>query len=153
MLTTSTNNEMPPGEDQRPTEDILTEENIFEILSAIMVGTQGVPEGTSEEVLRRLEGREIDTQAQLEAAINQVIIEAYEEAQTIVDTMVNDPALAGHGRLAFGYTVLESGAMQFAGTTPTTPITTVGESVVLRGGAGVTVDIEKYFRCWWSSFW
>jgi hypothetical protein len=115
------------------------------MLSAIMVGTQGVPEGTSAEVLRRLEGRQIDTQAQLEAAVNQVITEAYEEAQTIVDTMVNDPeALADMedpGPLVT--TVLESGAMQFAGTTPTTPITTVGESVVLRGGAGVTVDIEK----------
>ena len=32
--------------------------------------------------------------------------------------------------------------MQFAGATPTTPITTVGDRTVIRGGAGVTINIE-----------
>jgi len=155
MAVRGENTEIPPGEIPGPTIPgdggiringrFVTNDDIFDMLSAIMVGTQGVPEGTSEEVLRRLEGRQIDTQAQLEAAVNQVITEAYEEAQTIVDTMVDNPeALADMedpGPLIT--TVLESGAMQFAGTTPTTPITTVGDRVVLRGGAGVTIDIKK----------
>ena len=50
---TSFDDEVPPGDDQRPTEDILTEENVFEMLMAIMAGTQGVPEGTTAEVSRR----------------------------------------------------------------------------------------------------
>ena len=155
MAVRGENTEIPPGEIPGPTIPgdggiringrFVTNDDIFDMLSAIMVGTQGVPEGTSEEVLRRLEGRQIDTQAQLEAAVNQVITEAYEEAQTIVDTMVDNPeALADMedpGPLVT--TVLKSGAMQFAGTTPTTPITTVGDRVVLRGGAGVTIDIKK----------
>ena len=37
---------------------------------------------------------------------------------------------------------IEQGGMQFAGATPTTPITTVGDRTVIRGGAGVTINIE-----------
>ncbi len=125
---------------------LVSNDDIFEMLSAIMIGTQGVPEGTSAEVLRQLEGSSISTEQQLEAAVRQVVTEAYEEAQSIVDTMVNDPeALADMedpGLLVT--TVLESGAMQFAGATPTTPITTTGGGeLVIRGGAGVTVDIKQ----------
>ena len=83
--------ELPPDDDQRPTEDILTEENVFEMLAAIMVGTQGVPEGTTSEVLARLQGRGITTQEQLNAAIEQIVTESFDRAQEIVDTMVDSP--------------------------------------------------------------
>ena len=155
-MLTGGNTEIPPGEIPGPTIPgdgeirvngrLVTNDDIFDMLSAIMVGTQGVPEGTSEEVLRLLEGRQIDTQAQLEAAVNQVIANAYEEAQGIVDIMVDNPeALADiedPGPLVTA--VLENSAMQFAGVTPTTPITTAaGGEVVIQGGAGVTVDVGQ----------
>lgn len=75
-----------------------------------------------------------------------VVEQAYNEAQTIVDTMVDNPeALADMedpGPLVTS--ILESSAQSFAGTTPTTPITTAaGNQLVIRGGAGVTVDIEQ----------
>ena len=91
MAANDDNTEIPPSDDQRPTEDILTEENVFEMLTAIMVGTQGVPEGTSAEVLARLQGRGITTQEQLNAAIEQIVIESFDRAQEIVDTMVDSP--------------------------------------------------------------
>ena len=137
--------EIPPEDDIGPTEDLLSEDNIFQILYDSIIGEQGVPEGTSAEVLSMLEGRPINSQAQLEAAVNQIVAEAYEEAQSIVDTMVDNPEalsdMENPGLLVT--TVLESGAMQFAGATPTTPITTVGNRTVIRGGAGVTIDIGQ----------
>ena len=75
-----------------------------------------------------------------------VVEQAYNEAQTIVDTMVDNPAaladMEDPGPLVTS--ILESSAQSFAGTTPTTPITTAaGNQLVIRGGAGVTVDIEQ----------
>jgi hypothetical protein len=145
---TSFDNEMPPGDDQRPTEDILTEENVFEMLMAIMAGTQGVPEGTTEEVLRRLQGREITTQDQLDAAIRQVVTESFDRAQEIVDTMVDNPEeladMEDPGELTKLF--IEQGGMQFAGAAATSPITTVGDRQVIRGGAGVTINIEDILQ-------
>ena len=93
--TSSFRDEIPPGDDERPS-DLLTEENIFEMLTAIMVGTQGIPEGTPAEVLAQLEGREYDSQAQLDAAVRQIVNESFDKAQEIVDTMVDNPeALEG----------------------------------------------------------
>ena len=95
---TSFDNEMPPGDDQRPTEDILTEENVFEMLTPIMVGTQE-SSGPTSEVLARLQGRGITTQEQLDAAITQIVTDSFDRAQEIVDTMVDNPEeLAIHGR-------------------------------------------------------
>ncbi len=141
---TSFDNEMPPGDDQRPTEDILTEENVFEMLMAIMAGTQGVPEGTTAEVLARLQGRGITTQEQLDAAITQIVTDSFDRAQEIVDTMVDNPEeladMEDPGELTKLF--IEQGGMQFAGATPTSPITTVSGRTVIRGGAGVTINIE-----------
>ena len=145
---TSFDNEMPPGDDQRPTEDILTEENVFEMLMAIMAGTQGVPEGTTEEVLRRLQGREITTQDQLDAAIRQVVTESFDRAQEIVDTMVDNPEeladMEDPGELTKLF--IEQGGMQFAGAAATSPITTINDDMVIRGGAGVTIDIGQILQ-------
>ena len=141
---TSFDDEVPPGDDERPTEDILTEENVFEMLMAIMAGTQGVPEGTTAEVLARLQGRGITTQEQLDAAITQIVTDSFDRAQEIVDTMVDNPEeladMEDPGELTKLF--IEQGGMQFAGATPTTPITTVGDRTVIRGGAGVTINIE-----------
>lgn len=141
---TSFDDEVPPGDDERPTEDILTEENVFEMLMAIMAGTQGVPEGTTAEVLARLQGRGITTQEQLDAAITQIVTDSFDRAQEIVDTMVDNPEeladMEDPGALTKLF--IEQGGMQFAGATPTSPITTVSGRTVIRGGAGVTVNVS-----------
>ena len=154
MAANDDNTEIPPSDDQRPTNPdndvyvngrLVNTDDIFEMLAAIMVGTQGVPEGTSAEVLARLQGRGITTQEQLNAAIEQIVIESFDRAQEIVDTMVDSPEeladMEDPGELTKLF--IEQGGMQFAGTTPTTPITTVsgpsGETMVIRGGAGVTI--------------
>ena len=67
------------------------------------------------------------------------------EADRIIETMEGNPNWLQYlpspkGTKTTEY--LETAAMSFAGATPTTPITTVGnKQVVLRGGAGVTIDI------------
>ena len=145
---TSFDDEVPPGDDQRPTEDILTEENVFEMLMAIMAGTQGVPEGTTAEVLARLQGRGITTQEQLDAAITQIVTESFDRAQEIVDTMVDSPEeladMEDPGELTKLF--IEQGGMQFAGAAATSPITTVGDRTVIRGGAGVTINVEDILQ-------
>ena len=145
---TSFDDEVPPGDDQRPTEDILTEENVFEMLMAIMAGTQGVPEGTTAEVLARLQGRGITTQEQLDAAITQIVTDSFDRAQEIVDTMVDSPEeladMEDPGELTKLF--IEQGGMQFAGAAATSPITTVGDRTVIRGGAGVTINVEDILQ-------
>jgi len=137
--------EVPPDDDQRPTEDILTEENVFEMLAAIMGGTQGVPEGTTSEVLARLQGREITTQEQLNAAIQQIVTESFDRAQEIVNTMVDNPEeladMEDPGELTKLF--IEQGGMSFAGAAP--PVTPAGSSgpLVITGGGGVTGDFER----------
>lgn len=69
------------------------------------------------------------------------------EADRIIETLETNPAEltnipAPTGTKTSEY--VENGALTFAGSTPTTPIATVGNNqVVLRGGAGVTVDIKQ----------
>ena len=152
---TSFDDEVPPGDIPGPSIPgdgeirvngrLVTTDDVFEMLTAIMVGTQGVPEGTTSEVLARLQGREITTQDQLDAAIRQIVTESFDRAQEIVDTMVDNPEeladMEDPGELTKLF--IEQGGMQFAGATPTTPITTVGDRAVIRGGAGVTIDIGK----------
>ena len=75
----------------------VTTAEVFEMLTAIIVGTQGVPEGTPAEILAQLEGREYDSQAQLDAAVRQIVNESFDKAQEIVDIMVDNPeALEGN---------------------------------------------------------
>ena len=70
------------------------------------------------------------------------------EAEEIISALetnperLNDPVF---DRLSFPQTeqIITDSAFSFAGTTPTTPITTVGNRVVIRGGAGVTIDIKQ----------
>ena len=70
------------------------------------------------------------------------------EAEEVISALetnperLNDPVF---DRLSFPQTeqIITDSAFSFAGTTPTTPITTVGNRVVIRGGAGVTVDIGQ----------
>jgi predicted RNase H-like HicB family nuclease len=69
------------------------------------------------------------------------------EADRIIETMEDNPNGLQYlpsptGTKTSEY--VENGALTFAGSTPTTPIATVGNNkVVLRGGAGVTVDIKQ----------
>ena len=153
----SFDNEIPPGDDQRPTDPdndvyvngrLVNTDDVFEMLMAIMAGTQGVPEGTSAEVLARLQGRGITTQEQLDAAITQIVTESFDRAQEIVDTMVDNPEeladMEDPGALTKLF--IEQGGMQFAGATPTSPITTVSGRTVIRGGAGVTIDIGQILQ-------
>jgi len=153
----SFDNEIPPGDDQRPTDPdndvyvngrLVNTDDVFEMLMAIMAGTQGVPEGTSAEVLARLQGRGITTQEQLDAAITQIVTESFDRAQEIVDTMVDNPEeladMEDPGALTKLF--IEQGGMQFAGAAATSPITTVGDRTVIRGGAGVTINIEDILQ-------
>jgi hypothetical protein len=155
---TSFDDEVPPGDIPGPSIPgdgeirvngrLVTTDDVFEMLTAIMVGTQGVPEGTTEEVLRRLQGREITTQDQLDAAIRQIVTESFDRAQEIVDTMVDNPEeladMEDPGELTKLF--IEQGGMQFAGAAATSPITTVGDRQVIRGGAGVTINIEDILQ-------
>ena len=154
--TSSFRDEIPPGDEPSPSipgDDNdggvlvdgvrVTTGEVFEMLTAIIVGTQGVPEGTPAEVLAQLEGREYDSQAQLDAAVRQIVNESFDKAQEIVDTMVDNPeALEGmEDPGALTKVFIEQGGLQFAGAAATTPTTTVGGREVIRGGAGVTVNV------------
>ena len=69
------------------------------------------------------------------------------EADRIITTLETNPAELSNIPAPTGTKTseyVENGALTFAGATPTTPIATVGDKkVVLRGGTGVTVDIEQ----------
>ena len=72
------------------------------------------------------------------------------EADTIISTMINNPeGLADLSTPTGSLTseVISQAGMSFAGVTPTTPITTVsgprGDTIVIRGGAGVTITTEN----------
>jgi len=69
------------------------------------------------------------------------------EADRIISTLETNPAELSNIPAPTGTKTseyVENGALTFAGATPTTPIATVGDKkVVLRGGTGVTVDIEQ----------
>ena len=69
------------------------------------------------------------------------------EADRIITTLETNPAELANIPAPTGTRTseyVENGALTFAGVTPTTPIATVGDKqVVLRGGTGVTIDIEQ----------
>jgi len=69
------------------------------------------------------------------------------EADRIIGTLETNPAELANIPAPTGTKTseyVENGALTFAGATPTTPIAVVGDKrVVLRGGTGVTVDIEQ----------
>ena len=69
------------------------------------------------------------------------------EADRIIETLETNPAELANIPAPTGTRTneyVENGALTFAGATPTTPIATVGDKqVVLRGGTGVTIDIEQ----------
>jgi len=50
-------NDAPPGRDEGPSEDLGSEDSIFQILYDTIIGEQGIPQGVSPEVLSAIEGR------------------------------------------------------------------------------------------------
>jgi len=152
---TSFDNEIPPGDIPGPSIPgdgeiringrLVTTDDVFEMLMAIMAGTQGVPEGTSAEVLARLQGRGITTQEQLDAAITQIVTESFDRAQEIVDTMYDNPEeladMEDPGELTKLF--IEQGGMSFAGVAPpvATTTTVTGREVAVTEGGGISGNI------------
>jgi hypothetical protein len=137
--------EPSPEDIPGPSEGLLTEESVFDMLSSIMQGTQGIPEDTVSEVLQQLQDRNVSDPEQFVQVLQEIVAQSFDKAQEIVDTIVNDPQsleeMQDPGELT--KLIIEQGGMQFAGATPTSPITTVGGRTVIRGGAGVTIDIGQ----------
>jgi len=107
----------------------------------------GAGEESLEEILDRIAGNidvapEDSTQAR--QILGQYVTEAFDRAQEIVDTMVDNPEeladMEDPGELTKLF--IEQGGMSFAGAAATSPITTVGDRQVIRGGAGVTMTTE-----------
>lgn len=67
--------ELNPDDEPRPS-DLIGEDDVFEMLYAIMSGRQGIPEGTSEELLRELESVLAGANQDQIDAIAQQILEA-----------------------------------------------------------------------------
>ncbi len=108
----------------------------------------GAGEESLEEILDRIAGNidvapEDSTQAR--EILGQYVTEAFDRAQEIVDTMVDNPEeladMEDPGELTKLF--IEQGGMSFAGATP--PVTPAGSSgpLVISGGAGVTGEFER----------
>jgi len=108
----------------------------------------GAGEESLEEILDRIAGNidvapEDSTQAR--EILGQYVTEAFDRAQDIVNTMVDNPEeladMEDPGELTKLF--IEQGGMSFAGATP--PVTPAGSSgpLVITGGAGVTGEFER----------
>lgn len=108
----------------------------------------GSGEESLEEILDRIAGNidvppEDSTQAR--EILGQYVTEAFDRAQEIVDTMVDNPEeladMEDPGELTKLF--IEQGGMSFAGAAP--PVTPAGSSgpLVITGGAGVTGEFER----------
>ena len=160
---TSFDNEMPPGNNtvdntgasrledttgiwqtifaQMGRLDLLeTSGELLEILAeTTRAGQPGAP--IDESQLRTL------TQEQREAALEAYLIfnQSFNRAQEIVDTMVDNPEeladMEDPGEIT--KLLIEQNALGLLGPSAATPVTSVPEGMVIRSGAGVTVDISE----------
>ena len=108
----------------------------------------GAGEESLEEILDRIAGNidvapEDSTQAR--QILSQYVTEAFDRAQEIVDTMVDNPKeladMEDPGELT--NLIIEQNALGLLGPSAATPVTSVPQGMVIRGGAGVTVDISE----------
>jgi len=109
------------------------------LLETTKAGQPGAP--IDESQLRTL------TQEQREAALEAYLIfnQSFDRAQEIVDTMIDNPA-ALEGMEDPGEVtnlIIEQNALGLLGPSAATPVTSVPQGMVIRGGAGVTVDISE----------
>jgi predicted RNase H-like HicB family nuclease len=109
------------------------------LLETTKAGQPGAP--IDESQLRTL------TQEQREAALEAYLIfnQSLDRAQEIVDTMIDNPA-ALEGMEDPGEVtnlIIEQNALGLLGPSAATPVTSVPQGMVIRGGAGVTVDISE----------
>jgi hypothetical protein len=113
---------------------------LLEILAeTTRAGQPGAP--IDESQLRTL------TQEQREAALEAYLIfnQSFDRAQEIVDTLINNPeeleGMENPGEVT--NLLIEQNALGLLGPSAATPVTSVPEGMVIRSGAGVTVDISE----------